>query len=107
MAPRIAVQIDGMMVVAGLAVVGVGLIYFNREKFAALAKGAGNLVNPASSSNLINQGATAVVGEENLGGFFDYLFGAVDLLTYINSGYKTETFGYAQDIYGVQLEFGQ
>lgn len=50
------VRVDGLMVIAGLAVAAGVVIYWNRKAIGqALDK-----VNPASSNNLVNQGVNTL-----------------------------------------------
>lgn len=43
-----------------------------------------NLVNPASSENIVNQGVVSVVGQSNIDSVSDVVFGAIDLINPFN-----------------------
>ncbi|WP_444884864.1 hypothetical protein [Microbulbifer sp. PSTR4-B] len=85
----VKVQIDGVMVLTGVAVGAVGLAWWNRQSLV-------NLVNPTHQDNIVNRAAKEVVGEDNLRGFFDRVFGAVDLVNPLN-----ESDDYARQVWGL------
>lgn len=86
---RSTVQIDGLTVVAGLAVIGAGLVYWQGRR--ALAA-----VNPADPDNVINAAVTDAVGEERISSVADHIFGAWDLLNPLAPEYRRD---YAKQVW--------
>jgi uncharacterized protein YdgA (DUF945 family) len=54
------VQIDGVMVLVGLGVVGVGVAWYYGDQLRAQIAEAGEKVNPADRNNAVNQGTQSV-----------------------------------------------
>lgn len=84
------VRVDGLMVLAGLAVAGAGYAYFKRKDIA-------NAVNPASSENLVYKGLGGGTGGA-LDTTANHVFGAVDLINPWAPDYRKV---YARKVWGL------
>lgn len=91
MRKRVSIQIDGLTVVAGLALVGAGLLYWQGRR-------AISAINPTNPDNVINAAVTEAVGEERISNIADHLFGMIDLLNPMAPEYRRE---YAKQVYGL------
>ena len=86
--PKVAVKIDGAMVLAFMAA-GFALYVYSKRKAVVKA------INPADPENFVNRSVADVVGEENVANAADYVFGAIDLINPFN-----ESDTYAKQVYG-------
>lgn len=84
------VRVDGLMVIAGLAVAGAGYVYLKRNAIT-------DAVNPASSENLVYKGLGGGTGG-TLDTTANHVFGAVDLINPWAPDYRKD---YARKVWGL------
>jgi len=71
---KVGVQIDGTMVLVGVALAGVAYVYYKRKEVAKVATVG---LNPTHRENYVNQATKSFVGESNLANYADHFFGVV------------------------------
>lgn len=89
--PKVNFRIDGLTIMALLAVAVALLAWRNRNAF-----------NPVSDQNIFYQGTNAAFGEENVSGFFDHLFAARELaIDWLYPG-DYQASAYARQVWGLE-----
>lgn len=71
---KVGVQIDGTMVLVGVAALGAAYLYYKKRVVAEVVTVG---LNPTNRENYINQAVTSAVGVDNLATYNDHLFGVI------------------------------
>ena len=94
---NVNVRVDGIMVIAGLAVSALVYLFIKRKAIVTKAKEiVSEDLNPAHEDNLVNRAAQSIVGEDRLQNFFNHLYAGVDLINPFN---KSDD--YAREVWGL------